>query len=303
MTQVVEGPFAGKNLKDIVALNGEELFGQPASSSVFPLLYKFIYAREKLSVQVHPDPGSALGESKTECWYVVDAAPGAELIVGVSRHGRSREDILAALKSSHCEEVLRRWPAKRGDVFFIPAGTVHAITEGLLLYEVQQNSDTTFRLYDWGRVDGQGNPRPLHVEQAAEVADLEEREGYKIEPLRVLRESHSEGYLVACPYFALVKWHGFRERASLEMPRKFCVVSVVSGSFEATTEDGQGTALQLGDTMLIPASQERIHLEQMMPHSELILSFVPDLQTDIRAPLQTAGYSDGQIQRIFGPKI
>ena len=82
LTQVVEGPFAGKNLKDIVALNGEELFGQPASSSVFPLLYKFIYAREKLSVQVHPDPGSALGESKTECWYVVDAAPGAELIVG-----------------------------------------------------------------------------------------------------------------------------------------------------------------------------------------------------------------------------
>ena len=146
LTQVVEGPFAGKNLKDIVALNGEELFGQPASSSVFPLLYKFIYAREKLSVQVHPDPGSALGESKTECWYVVDAAPGAELIVGVSRHGRSREDILAALKSSHCEEVLRRWPAKRGDVFFIPAGTVHAITEGLLLYEVQQNSDTTFQI-------------------------------------------------------------------------------------------------------------------------------------------------------------
>src|SRR5690606_34099787 len=141
---VAEGPLAGRSLPELLAAHGPVILGDASTS--FPLLYKFIAAREKLSVQVHPGAGSPLGEAKTECWYVVDAAPGAALIVGVAPGGRDREATLALLKSPACETVLQRLPARPGDVFLVPAGTVHSITEGLLLYEVQQNSDTTFRL-------------------------------------------------------------------------------------------------------------------------------------------------------------
>src|SRR5215217_7384476 len=201
-TSVAEGPFAGRTLQDLLAGNASALLGEallpthpagfaeaaePQAGARFPLLYKFISARDKLSVQAHPGSGSPLGEAKTECWYVVEAAPGSEIIVGV-RGGKNPEErarTLALLRSPQCETALRHLPCRPGDVFYIPAGTVHAITEGLLLYELQQNSDTTFRLYDWGRVDAEGRPRALHVEEAGRVADLEEREGYKIPPLAI----------------------------------------------------------------------------------------------------------------------
>lgn len=207
---VAEGPLAGKTLADVLATHAPDVLGDAAKASQdFPLLHKFISAREKLSVQVHPGADSPLGEAKTECWYIVDAEPGASLIVGVDPGGLDRDATLERLKSAACESVLRRLPARRGDVFFIPAGTVHAITEGILLYEVQQNSDTTFRLYDWGRVDAHGHPRALHLEEAAAVADVTARAGYRIPSLRVARGTHAEDYLVACPWFTLVRWSGF----------------------------------------------------------------------------------------------
>ncbi len=298
-TVVKGGAFDGTSFSAILSGHSRELSGKLLSA--FPLLYKFICAREKLSVQVHPGANSPLGEAKTECWYVVDAEPGAELIVGVAPQGRNREETLALLKSSRCEEVLRRWPARKGDVFFIPAGTVHAITEGLLLYEVQQNSDTTFRLYDWGRVDSQGKSRTLHLEEASEVADIEQREGYNIQSVQVNRESHTEDYLVACPYFALVKWHDFQSRASLVTRGKFRVLSVVVGSFKLMWDSGESMSLNLGDTVLIPASLESVQLESHSPDSEFILSWVPDMEDEIRVPLKQAGFEDVAIKALSGP--
>jgi mannose-6-phosphate isomerase len=295
-TLVADGPFAGASLKALIQSHGAELLGPAAEG--FPLLYKFICAREKLSVQVHPGAGSTLGQAKTECWYVVDAAPGAELILGVAG-GRSREKTLALLKSPGCEEVLRRWPVRRGDVFFIPAGTVHAITEGLLLYEVQQNSDTTFRLYDWGRVDAQGLARALHVEQASRVADLEEREGYRIPGLRVDRETHAEDFLAACPYFALSKWSGFKAPARLESRGKFHVVSVVSGTL-SIRGNGEPVRLERGDTALVPAGADQVWVEGDNG-AEAIVSFVPDLEEEIRRPLRAAGHAREAVDRLYGP--
>lgn len=299
-TTVTGGRLDGTSLRELVKIRGRELLGD-AFAHGFPLLLKFIGAREKLSVQVHPGQGSKLGEAKTECWYVVEAEPGAELFLGVAAHGRSREEILALLKSPRCEEVLQRRPARRGDVFFIPMGTVHVITEGLLLYEIQQNSDTTFRLYDWGRVDAQGNARPLHMDQAALVADLEEREGYKIPSLRVNRDSHSEDYLAACPYFCLMKWHGLRTSARLDTHGKFKILTMVSGSLVAATEDGESIRLKLGDTVLVPACRESVQLESASEDAEVLISFVPDMVRDVHEPLLRAGFDEQAIKALSGP--
>lgn len=304
---VVEGgPLAGRSFAEVLKAHPRDVMGDipeaTASDPVFPLLYKFISAREKLSVQVHPGAGSPLGEAKTECWYVVDAVPGASLIVGVEPGGRSRTETIDLLKSPSCESVLQRMPASPGDMFFIPAGTVHAITEGLLLYELQQNSDTTFRLYDWGRVDAAGNPRALHIEEAAQVADTARREGYRIAPLPVAQPTHTEAFLVACPYFALVKWSGFKgASAPLVTSGRFRVITAVAG--HAVLRDGEGreTSLALGDTVLVPACHARVEVDASVD-AELLVSFVPDLARDVRAPLQTAGYSPEDIAALFGPQ-
>jgi mannose-6-phosphate isomerase len=302
-SRVSEGPLAGRALADLLGEDARapsEILGDLPADRGFPLLYKFIAAREKLSVQVHPGAGSSRGEAKTECWYVVDAPPGAALIVGVHPAGRGREETLGILKSPRCEEILSRLPARRGDVFFVPAGTVHAITEGLLLYEVQQNSDTTYRLYDWGRVDAAGKPRALHVAEAGEVADLEAREGYHIPALSVDRGSHVEDFLVACPYFALVKWRGFKAPARLETRGRFRVLTVVSGALTLTASDGGALSLGLGETALVPACHESVTVTGS-PGAELIVSFVPDLDRDVVAPLRAVGHAPEAIARLFGP--
>jgi mannose-6-phosphate isomerase len=308
-TPIRGGAFDGRTLSVVLSGDAQALLGDLSEMGEqqvdggFPLLYKFIAAREKLSVQVHPGAGSPVGEPKTECWYVVEAAPGAELIVGVAPGGRGREETLELLKSSRCEMILSRLPAHRGDVFFIPAGTVHAITEGLLLYEVQQNSDTTYRLYDWGRVDAAGKPRALHVAEAGAVADLAARDGYRIPPLSVARDTHAEDFLVACPYFALVRWRGFMEPARLETHGRFRVVTTTAGAATLRGADGSVVTLQTGDTALVPACHEAVVVEAKSPDTELIVSFVPDLERDVRAPLRAAGHPEEAIARLFGPDL
>ncbi len=299
-TVVSGGEYSGLSLANLWSRFGSTLLGEGLETQRFPLLYKFICAREKLSVQVHPGSGSSLGEAKTECWYVVEADPGAALIVGITARDRTRSEILECLKSSQCEEVLRRWPAQRGDVFFIPAGTVHAITEGLLLYEVQQNSDTTFRLYDWGRRDAQGRSRTLHLEEAVAVADTEEREGFKIPPLTVDRGAYLESFRVVSPYFALVQWSRFSQATSLQTQGRFRVVTVVSGSVSLQSETIR-VQLSLGETALVPACLTSVLIEAT-PDAELLISYVPRIEEEIREPLRKAGFSALEIGKLFGPE-
>jgi mannose-6-phosphate isomerase len=168
---VMAGPLAGKTLSDILAETPAALMGSATPvDGRFPLMIKFIDAHQTLSVQVHPDSKTAwrLGgdaRSKTEAWYVIDCDPGAELFVGFE--GNMTPGILkAAVIAGTLERYLRRVPVKPGDFLFLPAGTVHAIGAGILLAEVQQPSNTTYRLFDWNRVDAAGRPRELHVSQA-----------------------------------------------------------------------------------------------------------------------------------------
>ncbi len=301
-TTVSGGMFDGENFHNLYQRHRIDILGSQASGAGdrFPLLYKFIYADQNLSVQVHPGKNSPLGDAKTECWYIVDAPPGAELILGL-QPGDDRAAILETLKGKDCGSLLRKVPVKPGDLVFIPAGTVHAITPGILIYEVQQNSDTTFRLYDWDRLDDEGRPRQLHVKEAAQILDFTSHDRHKIEPLSVMAKSHREDYLVACPYFALVKYRDCKGPVHLPERERFTVLTCVKGCFSLFSHAAPTMEIELGQTVLLPASCGKVVLQDRCEgNSEIIASFVPDLQRDIIDPLLSAKHTQDAIGRLGG---
>ena len=209
-TPVRAGEHAGRSLAELQRELGADLVGQRSAAALergrFPLLVKLLDANEWLSVQVHPDDAYALrhhrGErGKTEMWVVLHAEPGAELVYGL-RPGAGRREVARAAAEGELEPLLRRVPARAGDVFFVPAGTIHALGPGLLLAEIQQASDLTFRLFDWGRRDAD---RPLHLEQALAVADLH-GSGGAVAPRRRPEGRIEVEELVRCPHFVAERW-------------------------------------------------------------------------------------------------
>ena len=294
------GSFAGANLRELFSVHARDILGTQYSPNIsrFPLLYKFIFAREALSVQVHPGADSPLGDSKTECWYILEAPPGAELILGIAGEG-TREEIIAALKTSACRDVLNKVPVKAGDMFFIPAGTVHAITAGLLLYEVQQNSDTTFRLYDWDRTDAAGRPRALHLAEAGEVLDIRRHAKHRIQPLLIKRPTHAEEFRVACAHFAISRWSGLQGAVPLQNRGRFRVITCVSGAFELGW-DGGAMQVGLGDTVLVPAACAHPKVRETAAGGELLLSWLPVIGEEVYAPLRAAGYAEDEIRDLGG---
>ncbi len=183
MSVVANGSWKGKKLSELIQSHGASLLGKAVDGDKFPLLIKLIDARETLSVQVHPDDGSADrvgGEAKTEMWYVLDAAPDACVYAGW-RNAISESDLRQAIKENTVEQLLNVVQVKAGDAIYMPGGQVHAIGAGCLLLEVQQNSNTTYRIYDWGRTGTDGKPRPLHIEEATQVLCLD-RAGDDLRP-------------------------------------------------------------------------------------------------------------------------
>jgi len=199
---VANGVYAGKTIGELRGLLGQRLMGHVPAAAPFPLLTKLIDARETLSVQVHPDDRFAAQleqqqYGKTECWYVIAAAPGAALTYGFARD--STPDAYAALVAAgKLDGLLRPLPVTAGAVVYIPAGTVHAIGAGILLYELQQTSDITYRIYDWGRTDAQGQARALHVDKARQVLDYHRWTRGAIAPLAT---PDNRTMLIAGPYF------------------------------------------------------------------------------------------------------
>lgn len=208
-TIVQNSLHAGKTLGDLVNELGKDLLGEDAVAvfgSRFPLLAKFIDANSKLSVQVHPaDQYAREHESgklgKTEFWYILDTMPGASIVHGF-KAPTTREEVQQAIQEIRLEELLHEEPVAPGDVIFVPAGTVHAIGSGVLLYELQEYSDITYRMYDYGRVDAQGHPRALHIERSLDVATYRPSARIKTCPITLSETvAYSERCLVACQYF------------------------------------------------------------------------------------------------------
>lgn len=274
---IANGPLRGTTLHQIVQEHPEGVLGAGAShSGAFPLLVKYIDADDRLSVQVHPDDTYAqtrAGEhGKTEMWYVLHADPGAELIAGLAP-GTTRDIFLAALREGDPAGLLHHFPVRAGDSIFIPAGRIHAILPGLVILEIQQNSDTTFRLYDWGRMGLDGHPRPLHVDEATAVANWYD---YTPQPGVVSRETGNTAIrteLAACPYFIVDKLDLTGEWGIDSFGATFSILNCVAGSGELRWEGGS-ESLDFADTLLIPAALPRVTL---VPHGHcaVVRSYLP----------------------------
>lgn len=249
---VAEGAYKGLTLTAYLDAVGKDALGAACEKyDYFPLLIKLIDAKGDLSVQVHPSDEYAMeheGEyGKTEMWYILDCEEGAALYYGF-REDTTREAYESAIKEGRLTEILNRVPVKRGDVFFIPAGTVHAIGAGILICEIQQNSNTTYRVYDYNRRDKDGNLRPLHVEKALAVSDL------KKSPALPAIPDGEDVLLAACGYFEVRRLRFGGSGTVTAAPESFTALTVTEG--EGTLSDGE-TALSFrkGDTLFIPAQE------------------------------------------------
>ena len=300
---IVAGPLAGTTLEELVASAPRELLGTIETFGKFPLLFKFIDARDRLSVQVHPDDAQARaggwGEfGKTECWYIVDAPENARVITGFSRDVTT-DEVRRAIESSSLHDLLNFNPIKTGDILFIPAGTVHAILEGTLIYEVQETSDTTLRLYDWGRFDAQGKPRSLHVHDALAIVDTTSRGDCSIAPVIFESPGYRRSFRMACRYFALEQYDfSCDEEIILPARQSFRVLTVLSGSLRLQYPAGS-SSVALGGTTLLPALLRDVRAFGAAG-TRIMISWVPDLQSEIITPLQNLGIPDAAIERLGG---
>lgn len=259
---VENGEYAGLTLAEYIEKAGRSVLGTDCEKfDNFPILIKLIDAKDNLSVQVHPDNEYARrveGEyGKTEMWYVVDCDPGATLLYGF-KHEISKEEFAARIADNTLLEVTNAVPVKKGDVFFIEAGTLHAIGKGILIAEIQQNSNTTYRIYDYGRVGNDGKPRELHVEKAKDVTNLcpakqypetpvEEKDGYKIK------------LLSSCEYFTTYRVD-VETKAVLEADEKsFNSVLMLEGKAEIIADDIVNA--KKGDSIFIPAGTGKYAVE------------------------------------------
>jgi mannose-6-phosphate isomerase len=293
-----------QTLTDLFNHHRTELIGKNTDPKTFPLLYKFIDANERLSVQVHPTDSQACAQGygpfgKTECWYVVHAIPGAQIICGF-RPNVTIEDVTKASASANILGLLNYIDVASGDVFLVPGGTVHAILGGLLFYEVQETSDTTFRLYDWNRPDKDGKLRQLHIKESLEAIDTSYHTYHKIKPIIIKKnQSHTHLFRAACRHFVLEEYR-FHQATSLDFPCKntFQVITVCNGSAALTTNT-EITTLEKGKTCLLPAAIQQCSI-QAEPGTIVLVSSVPDLKKDVIEPLIQNGISMEDIILLGG---
>jgi mannose-6-phosphate isomerase len=251
------GSLAGSTIRELIQWYGTGLVGPALAGALqFPLLVKYIDAHQDLSVQVHPDDekGRRLaGDSgKTETWVILDAEPGSLIYAGLQQ-GVDRSEFAAAIRSGRVEPLLHRIEPKAGDCILIESGTVHAIGAGVLLAEIQETSDATFRVYDWGRVGPDGKPRALHIEQALESIDFERGPVKPIAPrVELLPGAGKREHLSRSDYFAL-------ERLEISQPvpvgrsDRFTILMSLAGSFDVR-HVAEPVRVEFGQTVLLPAA-------------------------------------------------
>lgn len=301
------GPMAGRQLGDLVnedpwALLGSRGLRATGGRSVFPLLVKFIDAAANLSIQVHPDDAAALHRDalgKTEAWHVLAAEPDGALYLGLQPDNSITVFEMACRERlGRAASMLGRLPAVLGDTVLIPAGTVHALGEGVLVYEIQQASDITFRLDDWGRVDSRGETRPLHLDEGFAVLEPSFHPTV-ISPIDLAGKSQRQ-ILTACRYFAL-------ERLLLDpgedleavAPDTPQVLTCLAGAVDVITDGGMAT-LRTGDTAVVTAATSRSCL-QATAAATVLRVWVPDLVADIVRPADGIGATAEAIARLSGP--
>lgn len=267
-SRVCGGAFDGFVLTEYLQKIGKDALGSNCQKyDYFPLLIKLIDAQGNLSVQVHPSDEYALAHEgeygKTEMWYILDCEEGASLYYGFSRDV-TKEEYQAAIQNGELTDILNRVPVKRGDVFFIPAGTVHAIGAGILICEIQQNSNTTYRVYDYNRRDKDGNLRPLHIEKALAVSHLEKSPDLAVSP------DGDDVLLATCEYFEVKRLRTDGEKNISVNDTSFVSLMITDGCGSLTYEGGE-MEFDKGESIFIPAQNAEFTIKG---HCEVIQSKV-----------------------------
>jgi mannose-6-phosphate isomerase len=276
------GEFMGRTLGEVWPSLPEEWTGTALRGLPrIPLLVKFIFPEEKLSVQVHPDDAyaeqnesAAGGVGKTEMWYVVSAREGAAVRVGLHPNV-TRESFQRAIVDGTAENCLGSAAVHAGDAIFVPPGTAHTICPGVVLCEIQQHSDITYRVFDYDRVGADGKPRALHIRQALDVMTFGEQSGGLCDPVRITRGAVTETLYAACRYFATERWE-FRERiAAVTAPEHFDLLIFLEGAGRIELADG-AESFAPAQVWLLPAA---LGAYQLAPDSAttLLRAYVPDL--------------------------
>lgn len=264
LSTVANGFLEGNNLQELIEIYMGDLVGEKVYKQFgieFPLLLKFIDANEVLSVQVHPDDAMAKERhhsyGKTEMWYVMQAEKGAELIVGFNRPV-TKQEYVQRVEQGTLEEVLNRESVQEGDCLFMPAGRVHAIGAGVLVAEIQQTSDITYRIFDWNRVDAEGQGRELHTDLALEAIDFSFHKDYRTRYDALENETTA---LVQCPYFTTNFIDLTKEKTQdFHQLDSFVIYMCVEGEATLITSEGN-LSVRKGETALIPASIDKVQLQ------------------------------------------
>lgn len=297
------GPWEGKTLGEVWRNLPAEVLGTDVPRAEhFPLLTKFLFPRDRLSIQVHPDDDYARRKEnqpgKTEMWYIVKAAPGAAILLGL-KPGVDESILRAAIASGEAEKCLERIPVHAGDAFFVPPGTVHSIGPDVILCEIEEYSDLTYRLYDFQRLDASGKRRELHVEKGLEVihqARTAGAVGGRLSPIVFSRKHLAERFVVACRYFAVEAWEFAQVIGGVPRTRRFELLIFLEG--EGRMEHGASAfEYRQGQVWLIPAALGYFRLQPARA-TKLLRALVPDLARDWVEPLGERGASEAEWSRI-----
>ena len=278
---ITNGPLAGKNLRWLMENHATEILGdaKPAAGGRFPLLCKILDAREKLSLQVHPPASKAAelkGEPKTEMWFIADAAPDASLYVGLKR-GVTRAEFEKKISDGTVADCFHRIPVKAGDTMFLPSGRVHAIGDGLVIFEIQQNSDTTYRVFDWNRVGLDGKPRELHIAQSLASIDFNDFEPKLVPANYQLARNFKYRHLVQDPLFN-VQEMVFETAGSLVLAGQLLrIIAAVKGVVEVADATSKiSIKLEPGQFGLIPASLKGVEIKAQSQTTFLCVEAEPN---------------------------
>jgi len=287
---IKNGHAAGITFADYIAKDPIGTLGtRIAANGDFPLLVKIIDARDTLSVQVHPDDGYGEESGKSEMWYIITPPTGGELIIGL-KPGITAQILRDAYENNSVEECLDRLRVKAGDIINIPAGLVHALTPGAKLAEVQQNSDTTYRIYDYNRLSPDGKPRQLHVGDALAVTDFTGKIPKTTVPgLDIKKDNCIYTYAIANKHFAIIKYELSGKIQETSNPAAFSIFTCVEGEVEI-----MGVQLQAEQSVFIPAALGTYTIKPSKTCT-LLKAYTPIIKTDFIKPLMDYGYSHKEI--------
>lgn len=297
------GPFAGHTLQESWRAMPVEWRGKQLDECAeFPVLIKFIFPNDKLSIQVHPDDAyasahekAAGGRGKTEMWHIVSAQPEGAILLGL-KNGVSKEKFLEAIRQGNVEELLERYSVKARESYFVPARTEHAVLPGMIICEVQEYSDLTYRVYDYGRVGAAGKPRELHVDKALEVTNFGESRAGRVTPLALHSPDANKHLLAACDFFATERWDCCKTTFLESDAEHFQVLVILEGS--GTFHDTDVSFdFRAGEAWFLPATLPVMML-QPKSSASLLRVFVPKIPA-LRRELLRQGFDEAALSRVL----